>query len=319
VVLVSNKRLIVAVIVVLFLIIVGSLWFYYQWKQGAYMKVQGALLLSSIDVHENQGNGGIYKINLSNNIPELFFKDERYIEYGYPFQMGDDFYCSAQNREVGYYTLLQINNGITYELMTSKKRINFPVISQDLNFVWYLQYEKDIDKKQWVCSLWKYDRQKMIEEKIFDDRIKFSSGLLLDNNNSLILTQSSDENGNFNIIRISRDGNKELLITQAYCPSWYDMGKSIIYRSGKQINIFNLEKREDSNIGYDDGWWEYPPSVSPDKKYLAVIEYALINFIGSGERDNRLRIISIDGREKRNIPIFERGDKSWNINVFWMK
>ncbi|SEJ50275.1 hypothetical protein SAMN05660742_10917 [Propionispira arboris] len=303
------------------LIVLSSMYYYYNWKHGAYMDIEGTLLLP-INYNEKTTNkkAGIYQISTLAEISDKpYFSDERYEKYAYPFIIGGDFICVAKNKETGDNVLLRVENGHISEMMNSNKSIYFPVVSPDLNTIWYLQSEDNDNKTDRITSLWKYNRINGMKEKLFDDRIDFSSGILVAPDESIIFVQQSGKlDGHSEIIQISNIGEKRVLLSKAHFPSWYEKGKSILFKSGNQINVFILKSGETISMGSDDRWWDYPPAVSPDKKHLAVVEYARIQLLG-GERDHRLKVISIDGKVEHELTFLQNGGiKPWGINVSWL-
>ena len=294
------------------------MYYYYNWKHGAYMDIEGTLLLP-INFNEKTTNkkAGIYQISILAGISDKpYFSDDRYEKYAYPFIIGEDFICVAKKKETGDNVLLGVENGHITEIMNSNKSICFPVVSVDLNTIWYLQSEENDNKTARITSLWKYNRIKGMKEKLFDDRIDFSSGILVAPDESIILVQQSGKlDGYSEIIQISNVGEKRVLLSKAHFPSWYEKGKSILFKSGNQINVFNLKSGETISMGSDDRWWDYPPVISPDKKYLAIVEYASIQILG-GERDHRLKVISIDGKVEHELTFLQDGGiKPWGINI----
>lgn len=320
--LLTSKWIVYLSVFVSALMVLSSMYYYYNWKHGAYMDIEGTLLLP-INFNEKTTNkkAGVYQIfPLAGISDKPYFSDDRYEKYAYPFFNGADFICVAKKKETEDNVLLGVENSHINEIMTSNKSIHFPVVSSDLNTIWYLQSEENDNKTAWITSLWKYNRVKGMKEKLFDDRINLSSGILVAPDKSIILVQQSGKlDGYSKIIRIFPAGEINVLLTQSNSPAWYEEGKSILYRDiKKQINKYDFETGEITNLGSDDRWWMYPPVVSPDKKYLLITEYALIQTFG-GERERRLKVISINGRVEREMTFLEDGLKPWRSEAIWTK
>lgn len=298
--------------------LISSLYFYYNWKHGAYMKIEGTLLLP-INFNEKEigKQAGIYQIfSLKWISDKPYFSDIRYEKYAFPIIKGETLICVVKDKETGCYAIIKVKNGQINQLMNSENEIRFPVVSDDLNTIWYLQNGENSS----LNSLWKYNRTTGEKKKIFDDHISLSSSILVSPDGSIILTQNSPKvDGYSRIIRIFPTGEINVLLSQSNSPAWYEEGKSIIYRDiKKQINKYDLETGEIINLGSDDRWWMYSPVVSPDKKNLLITEYALIQIFG-GERDRCLKVISIDGRVERKIKFLEDGLKPWRSEAIWIK
>jgi len=295
----------------------------YSWKNGAFMNIQGTLLVPiNCDTIAKEEKSGFYEIILpKGTVDRLYFSDDRYEKYMYPSMKKENFFCVAKKKETGEFVLLKVREGEVSELMNSDKEIHFPVVSEDLNSIWYLNYEKNENKigsenSEWnIISLWKYNRKAGTKEKLFDDHINFSSAILVTPDDSIILTQNSDEvDGYSKIIRVSPTGDINVLLAQANSPAWYEEGKSFLYRDvKKQINKYDLETGAITNLGSDNRWWWYSPVVSPDKKYLVINDYALLYVFG-GERDNQLKVISVDGKVECAIKLAKR-----TSDIMWLK
>jgi len=301
--------------------LLGSIYFYYTWKNGAFMNIQGTLLVPiNFDTIDKEGKSGFYEIVFpKGTVDRLYFSDDRYEKYMYPSMKKGIFFCVAKKKAIGEFVLLEVREEQVSELMHSDKEIHFPVVSEDLNSIWYLNYEKNENKiaskkSEWnTISLWKYNRKTGMKEKLFDDHISFSSSILVTLDDSIILTQNSDE-GDSKIIQVSPTGDINVLIAQSNSPAWYEEGKSILYRDvKKQINKYDLKTGEITNLGSDNRWWRYSPVVSPDKKYLVINDYELLYVFG-GERDNQLKVISVDGKVECAVKFAKQ-----TSDIMWLK
>lgn len=311
------------ILILLFITIITTKFLYSHYaEKNLYKDVRGEILISFPD---NNGNSGIYIVPLDPQNRAMQFYSQFYEYYAFPFMQDNKFFCVGYKGEQRESAMLMVEGGLpskkeTTVLMKTNGTMIFPVITADLNTVYYVRKIFE-DKRGYKYNLCKYDRYAQKEDVLVDDRIDANSKILLCADGSIIYTEmvpcAPESSGlsdiKYSIVQLLLDGEKKILVEDASSQVWLLENKRILF-CGKnkkttfftEIYQYDLESKEITFVCNQH--WRYSPTISPDKKHLIFANAAEYGGL-------RFYLTSIDGKGAKEIPQL----RNFNSQPFWWK
>lgn len=116
------------------------------------------------------------------------------------------------------------------------------------------------------------------------------------------------------IIRISKDGKRNVLIANARRPIWYDEGKTFLYSYDTKNYFYDLQRGESVEIEGSTENQLRMPQLSPDKRYLVGMDSTrhFAYFIGGRLKSHY--ITTLNGQERLEVtwlPYYVLEEAAW--------
>lgn len=317
-----SKKITILLISLLIMIVSTKFLYSHYAEKNLYKEVEGEILIALTD---NKAKDGVYIASLDQQSEMRQFYSHYYELYDFPFMQDNNFFCVGYKEEFTESTLLMVEGGLpskkeTTVLMKVKGNIKFPVITKDLNLIYYIKGLRE-PKKGYKNSLCRYDRSTQKEYVLVEGGVDENSKILLCIDGSVIyvreephIPNSTDKSRvKYSIHQLFPSGETKILVENSKSQVWLEEDKSILF-SGKNketgvfkdIYRYDLETQENTFICNQ--YWRYSPTISPDKKHL-------IFSINTQYGGLYYYLASVDGKKAKEIQQL----RSSNSQPFWWK
>lgn len=245
----------------------------------------------------------IYGSDLKKSLSEpiLYYSNDDYKRIYFPSKTENSMIYVGINQEKEN-DIIEVVNGVATSLLKKDDEILFPVMLPNKNIL-YLGIDKNSNSYMGMYSSAKKEDKVLRKGDINTDcRPSVSTS-----GSTLFVTKSEDVNW-INIM--DDDGDIKEILKGEY-PVWLEDEKKFLYYYDRDIRIYNLLTNKSQNIKKSISI-KATPVISPDKKYMAILEMDTVAFFG-GETVDYLRIIPITDGEKSEVSAFHKTRKtdSW--------
>jgi hypothetical protein len=289
-------------------VVMGSILFF-QWLSGAFMELQGYLLISGpvkeTAIVSNLDARKVYRVALDGQyaaIPYFTISNFDEIRLSERIETGDVYVVKHYKEK--YYAVLLVKDNVTQELMRSSTPIHFPTIRNNGKSIIF--FGRNADSKQ-DYYLYNYDTQMKIVKRISTTPVVWWSRPMFTPKGEMIyaklgeytLSAFRDEIliKNATIVLIHENGEQQDIVKGIF-PVWHKNGKSFYYYDFlfKEIHYYDITTNVDEVI-VKKTWVLSHPVLSENGNYLAFHELKVLGEVA----EVNLQIMTVDGLTKRTI------------------